>query len=155
MSGSRAKGLNHQLSFLYFRIILTYLYVSCILTCFSCQASPPQSCPSWRQHELQPHPHPPLFSWESYWLSFQCTSRVLLQATVWHWTCCLFSLYPSFSSNYHTQICKSSNYNQIKRGQRNICIYTDIHTNGKMWLKVLCIVVIVLRIVVVVLCVLL
>ena len=92
-------------SFLYLRIILTFLHVSCTLTCFSCQASPPQSCRSWQQHELQPHQHPPPSSWESYWLLFQYMSQVLLQVTVSHWTCSLFSLYLSFSSNYHTQIC--------------------------------------------------
>ena len=125
--------LNHRPSFLYSRIILTFLYVSCILTCFSCQASPPQSCRSWRQHESQPHRHLPPSSWESYWLLFQYTSQVSLQVTVWHWTYYLFSLYLSFSSNYHTQICKPSNYKQIKRGQKR---YTRLygHAHGKTWL---------------------
>ena len=124
----RSWTLNRQPSLLYFRIVLTYLYVSRILTCFSCQASPPQSCRSWPQHELQLHRHLPPFSWESYWLSFQYTSQVLLQVTVWRWTCYLSSSYPSFSSNYHTQICKSSNYNQIKRGQKKkLYLYRYTH----------------------------
>ena len=108
----------------HFNISICFLYS---LTCFSCQASLPRSCRSWPQHEWQPHQHPPPSSWGSYWLLFQYTSQVSLQATVSRWTCYLFSSYLSFSSNYHTQICSQVIKIRLQKDQNNISTNTDIH----------------------------